>query len=505
MIRAVNKIQKIFVAFFAFGLISSGLASCGRTSSASGVLRVGNDAGFGGAETMDPYDGNRTWPTINMVFDRLIGVDKDFSPIPELALSWSSNDDLTDWTLELREGVKFHDGSEFDADDVVYSIERMIDPEFDSPIRAVLGVISSVKAISKYEVLLTLSTGEADLPLLLADYRALMTPVDSQATIGKEPIGTGPFKMETFDPAGTTVLLANEDYFFGKPKLEKIEVITFADSQSAAQALAGDQVDLLLAIDGKSSSMFGDESKFTLQNIPSGDWNAIDFRVDQEPFGDARVRKALRIAADRQVISDTVLGVGGGVVACDTPVWSADPYRWDGDCPKDTEGAKKLLAEAGYPNGIDIEIYTSDVEVHMVELVTAYKDQVKDAGIRVTIKMADASGFWDDVWMKESAFVDSWGQRPATQVLNEVYRSTATWNPTGQADKDLDTMLDEARSSKDQAERVKKYAQIQERLFENSAIFLPYHKTLTRAMSSKVKGVEPIVIDAVRWEQISVS
>ena len=164
-----------------------------------------------------------------------------------------------------------------------------------------------------------------------------------------------------------------------------------------------------------------------------------------------------------------------------------------------------LLAEAGYPNGIDIDIYTSDVEVHMVELVTAYKDQVKDAGIRVTIKMADASGFWDDVWMKESAFVDSWGQRPATQVLNEVYRSTASWNPTGQVDKDLDKMLDEARSTKDQAERAKKYAQIQERLFENSAIFLPYHKTLTRAMSSKVKGIEPIVIDAVRWEKISVS
>ena len=501
----MNKIQKFFVSFLAFGLIAGGLASCGRTSSASGVLRVGNDAGFGGAETMDPYDGNRTWPTINMVFDRLIGVDKDFSPIPELALSWSSNDDLTEWTLELREGVKFHDGSEFDADDVVYSINRMIDPEFDSPILAVLGVISSVTAVSKYEVSLSLSTGEADFPLLLADYRALMTPVDSQSTIGKNPIGTGPFKMETFDPAGTTVLLANEDYFFGQPKLSKIEIITFADSQSAAQALAGDQVDLLLAIDGKSSAMFGDKAKFTLQNIPSGDWNAIDFRVDQEPFGDARVRKALRIAADRQVIADTVLGVGGGVVACDTPVWSADPYRWDGDCAKDTEGAKALLAEAGYPNGIDIDIYTSDVEVHMVELVTAYKDQVKDAGIRVTIKMADASGFWDDVWMKESAFVDSWGQRPATQVLNEVYRSTASWNPTGQVDKDLDKMLDEARSTKDQAERAKKYAQIQERLFENSAIFLPYHKTLTRAMSSKVKGVEPIVIDAVRWEKISVS
>lgn len=495
----------MLVAILVLATISGALASCGRTSTVSGVLRVGNDAGFGGAETMDPYDGNRTWPTINMVFDRLIGVDKDFSPIAELAQSWSSNEDLNEWTIKLREGVKFHDGSDFDADDVVYSINRMIDPEFDSPIRAVLGVITTALKVSDFEVKLTLATGEADLPLLLADYRALMTPVDSQATIGKNPIGTGPFKMQTFDPAGTTVLLANEDYFFGQPKLERIEIITFADSQSAAQALAGDQVDLLLAIDGKSSSMFGDEAKFTLQKIPSGDWNAIDFRVDQKPFDDARVRKALRIAADRQIIADTVLGVGGGVVACDTPVWSADPYRWNGDCPKDTEGAKALLAEAGYKDGIDVEIFTSDVEVHMVELVTAYKEQVKDAGIRVTIKIADASGFWDDVWMKESAFVDSWGQRPATQVLNEVYRSTATWNPTGQVDKDLDRMLDEARSTKDQSARVKKYAKIQERLFENSAIFLPYHKTLTRAMSSKVKGIEPIVIDAVRWEKISVS
>jgi len=501
----MNKIQKMLVAILALATISGALASCGRTSTVSGVLRVGNDAGFGGAETMDPYDGNRTWPTINMVFDRLIGVDKDFSPIAELAQSWSSNEDLNEWTIKLREGVKFHDGSDFDADDVVYSINRMIDPEFDSPIRAVLGVITTALRVSDFEVKLTLATGEADLPLLLADYRALMTPVDSQATIGKNPIGTGPFKMQTFDPAGTTVLLANEDYFFGQPKLERIEIITFADSQSAAQALAGDQVDLLLAIDGKSSSMFGDEAKFTLQKIPSGDWNAIDFKVDQKPFDDARVRKALRIAADRQIIADTVLGVGGGVVACDTPVWSADPYRWNGDCPKDTEGAKALLAEAGYKDGIDIEIFTSDVEVHMVELVTAYKEQVKDAGIRVTIKIADASGFWDDVWMKESAFVDSWGQRPATQVLNEVYRSTATWNPTGQVDKDLDRMLDEARSTKDQSARAKKYAKIQERLFENSAIFLPYHKTLTRAMSSKVKGIEPIVIDAVRWEKISVS
>ena len=240
--------KKTILRVFIVGLLcgSALLASCGRATTVSGVLRVANDAGFGGAETMDPYDGNRTWPTINMVFDRLIGVDKDFSPIPELALSWSSNEDLTEWTLILREGVVFHDDSTFTADDVVYSINRMIDPEFDSPVRAVLGVIESVEAIDDYTVKLSLSTGEADLPSLLADYRALMTPVDSQATIGKTPIGTGPFKMETFDPEGTTVLVANENYFFGKPQLSNRSTWSPASACAADCESANVMISILL-------------------------------------------------------------------------------------------------------------------------------------------------------------------------------------------------------------------------------------------------------------------
>jgi peptide/nickel transport system substrate-binding protein len=106
--------------------------------------------------------------------------------------------------------------------------------------------------------------------------------------------------------------------------------------------------------------------------------------------------------------------------------------------------------------------------------------------------------------MKEPAFVDSWGQRPAAQVLNEVFRSTATWNPTGQQDAELDAMLDEARSTADATQRNAKYQAIQQHMFENTAIFIPYHKTLVRVMSAKVKGIDPIVIDAVRWEKIEV-
>lgn len=487
------------------GAALAGVACGGGASGSKGVLRVANDEGLGSAATMDPYDGNRSWPTINMVFDRLIGVDKDFQPIPELATGWKSNDDFTQWTLTLRSGVKFHDGSTFDSADAVYSIGRMTDPEFDSPVRAVLGVITKAEAPDPTTLVLTLSSGEADLPVLLADYRALMTPEGSADTIGKKPVGTGPFRMKEFQPEGVTVLEANGDYFMGAPKLSRIEIPAIADASAATQALVGGQVDMVLALDAKSVSFFDDPKKFTLQRIPSGDWNAIDFRVDQKPFDDPRVRKALRIAVDRAKLTDVVLGLGGGVPACDTPVWSGDPYRWEGECPQDIEGAKKLLAEAGFPDGIDVEIFTSDVEDHMVDLVAAYQEQVKPAGIRVALTMTDSSGYWDDVWMKQPAFVDSWGQRPAPQVLNEVYRSTATWNPTGQQDPELDAMLDEARGTADPTARAEKYRQIQQHLFDNTAIFVPYHKTLVRAMNVKVKGVEPVVIDAVRWEKIEVA
>jgi peptide/nickel transport system substrate-binding protein len=497
-----HRVTKWLSVLMLGGLVAASVACGGQSSSSSaGVLRVATSIG---ESTMDPYDGNRFWPAINMVFDRLIGVDKDFTPIPELATAWTSNEDLTEWTLTLRDGVKFHDGSTFDAADAVYSIDRMIDPEFDSPVRAVLGIIDSAEAVDPLTLKLTLSVGEADLPVLLADYRALMTPEDSKDTVGANPVGTGPFKMEKLDPEGTSRFVANTEYFFGAPKLEAIEIPAIADNTAATQALVGGQVDLLLSIDAKSTPLFSDASTFAVQQIPSGDWNAIDFRIDQKPFDDPKVRKALRIAVDRQALTDIVLGEGGGEPTCDTPVWSADPYRWDGGCTQDIEGAKQLLAEAGYPDGIDVEIFTSDVEDHMVDLVQAYQEQVKPAGIRVTLTMADASGYWDDVWMKEPAFVDSWGQRPAPQVLNEVYRSTATWNPTGQVDEELDAMLDDARSTADQAQRSEKYAAIQEHLFENTAIFIPYHKTLVRAMSAKVKGMEPIVIDAVRWEKIEV-
>ena len=469
------------------------------------TLRMAHDLGFGAKTTMDPYDPNRFWPTIDMVFDGLADFDPKGLPRPRLATEWSSSVDLKTWTFKLRPGVKFHDGSDFDATDVIYSFKRMIDPEFDSPIRAVLGIIADIKAIDPLTVEFSLSTAEADFPLLTADYRAMITPEGSKDTINVTPIGTGPFKVETLSAEGTTVLAVNPDYFRGRPGVGKIEMIAIPDSAARVQALLAGQIDLLQYLDPKQSALFDNNPEFVLQRIPSGDWNALAVQTNVKPFDDVRIRKALRLAADREDLIKLVLGEGNGVVACDTPVWSGDPYRWEGSCPQDIEGAKKLLAEAGYPDGIDVEIFTSDVEEGMVPIVEVYQAQAKEAGIRVKLTMTAADGFWDNVWMKKPFFVDSWGQRPATQVLNEVYRSGAPWNPTVWTRPDFDALLDKARAEPDFATRKTLYGEAQKMLFEEGGNFIPYHRVLLRVVRSNIKGIEsPVVIDNFDWSKISI-
>ncbi|GIK96392.1 MAG: ABC transporter substrate-binding protein [Alphaproteobacteria bacterium] len=473
-------------------------------AAAEAVFRISHQLEGGGAESMDPYDTNRFWPPINMVYNRLVYAGPDGLPLPELATAWHAENGERAWIFTLQEGVTFSDGSAFDAVDVAYSIMRMIDPELDSPLRPVLENIERVEVVDPLTVRIVTKAPDADLPVLLTDYRALMIPEGSGETIDENPVGTGPFKVETIEPEGTSVLVANPDYFRGKPGVDRVEVIAITDSVARVQALQAGQIDYIDNIDPKQLALFSDTSRFTTQKIETGEWEALIMRTDTSPYDDPRVRKALRIAADRESIIKVVLGEGGGHVACDNPVWQGDPYHWDGQCGQDIEGARKLLAEAGYPDGIDVQVFTSDVVDTYVSLVEAYQEQVKDAGIRVELVMTAADGYWNDVWMVEPFFVTGWGQRPAAQILPEAFRSGAAWNESYYANPEFDALLDRARSEPDFDKRKALYVEAQQMLFEDGGAFIPYFRSVARVFRANVKGVDPVISDSVRWEAITV-
>lgn len=490
---------RILVAAFVIAALPATMAHA-----QSGIFRTAHDLGFGGSENADPIDPNRFWQVTEKTMNRLVRPGPSGEPSPDLAVGWEANDSATEWTFMLRKGVKFHDGSDFDSADVVDLLNRIKDPELDSPVASVLAIVESVEAIDPLTVKITLSAPHADFPMLIMDYRIRMTPEGSGDTIGQTGIGTGPFILVTLDPEGTTILKANPDYWEGAPGIETVEIISIPDSQARVQALLSGQIDMLRHISVQEKALFANNPKFKLQHVATGDWRGIAFRTDTEPFTDARVRKALRIAADRQAMIDLVLGPGGGVVTCDHPVWTGDQYRASFDCPQQIDEAKRLLAEAGYPDGIEIDVVTSDLRSLWIDMVQVYQQQVAEAGIKVNLVKAPADGYWSDVWMKEPAVTTSWGQRPADQILNEAFRGGAAWNETFWNRPDFDQKLDQARQELDLGKRTALFHELQRILYEEGGSFIPFHLQQVVVTSARVSGLEPVFDDGVRYHLVSV-
>jgi len=490
--------MKRLVAMFALSVCTSV-----AVAEPSGTFKQAHELGFGEASSLDPISKGRVFQITEKIMSRLVRPGLDGLPSPDLATSWSSNDDATVWTLKLREGIKFHDGSAFNSADVVYSLDRVLDPESDSPARSAVKMIENVEAPDATTIVITLSTPFADMPLQLMDYRLRMIPEDSGDSIATTGIGTGPFKVEKFDAQGSTVLVANMDYYEGAPGVERMEVIGIADGQARLQALLGGQIDMERGITAQQRVMLEGSDKFNIQAIPTGNWRGLVFRTDVEPFSDPKVRKAVRLAADRQELIDLVVG-GGGVIACDTPVEPNDQYRADLSCPQDIDMAKSLLSEAGYADGIDVELHVATLEPTWPILAEAYQQQAAKAGIRVSINQVPSDGFWSEVWMKKDVSATRWNERPADQALHEIYLSGAKWNESYFTDEKFDALLADARRELDFDKRKALYIQAQEYLWENAGTLIPYHVTKLVGTTARVKNLDEVKNDAVRWHKITV-
>lgn len=475
------------------------------TAMAETVLRVSHGLGRGGAETMDAHSVDAFYIMNQLVHERLTRTDETGAASPYLATSWSIADDGLALTMQLREGVRFHDGSDFDAADVVYSISRILDPEVDSPNRSTIKSVDSIEALGSHTVRFNLNQPDADLPIALTEWKMIMIPEDSGDTMATTGIGTGPFRLSRLDPEGTSEVVVNEDYWGQRAGVDRVEVIAIPDSEARIQALLTGQIDYIEALTAQQKPMFVNNPKFTTQTIPTGEWKGIIFLVDRAPFDDPRVRKAVRIAVDRQEMTNLVAGPDGGTVVCDHPVWAGDAYQADIDCPQDIAEAKRLLAEAGFPDGIEFDLYTSDKDPHWLTMAEVYQEQVADAGISVNIVVAPADGYWNDVYQVETVFQTWWWQRSAGVILNLGWRSDSSWNENFWRDEEFDANLDAAAGEPDFEKRKALYGELQRQLYEEGGSLIPFHFNITRAYSANVDGFQPIEEASLRWELITKS
>jgi peptide/nickel transport system substrate-binding protein len=470
-----------------------------------GILRVPHFLPFGGAENLDPASPTEFNYANFILYDRLVARGENGMLEPELAVEWSSNGDATKWTFTLRKGVTFHDGSTFDSADVAYTFAHLLDPATKSPRARTFTLLAGTETPDPQTIVFKLKQSHADFPLLLSTRATAIIPADSGATIATTGIGTGPFKLKSLDPEGTTVLSANDNYWRGKPGLAGIEIPAIADSDARPLALQAGQIDVLFGASAAQVELFRDNNEYTILEFPTGNWYGLVMRTDTAPFNDNRVREAIRLVADRQAMVDLILG-GAGTVSCDTPIGPADAYHWaSGACPQDIGAAKALLSAAGYADGLALTLYTSKVLPNMIPLAEVFQQQAALAGIKVSLAIVPADSFFSKTWLVEPFLVTGWTERTADEVFNGIFHSAAPWNEAYFKLPEFDALLAEARQDLNQESRTKKYHTAQQIIAEKGGHMIPFFVNEFILTSNAVSGVSARNAEHIEWYGITKS
>jgi len=453
----------------------------------------------GEKQSMDPADmhsGDDAYHIFS-VYDRLLGVDSNFQLKPELAESWESSEDGKLWTFHLRKGVKFHDGSDFDSGDVVYTFRRILDPELASGGAPLLSFVKpeGIVAVDAHTVEFRLDEPVVELPLLITNKFTNIAPEGAtHDDLRLHGIGTGPFKQEQFEPNGPVrVLTRNDDWWGGAVKPACLRITVIQEPVASVAAIKSGEVDVLLNVDPATIPSVKDDPNVQLVATAASNSMTFSMWVDTPPFDDVRVREALKLVVDRQAMVDTVL-LGFGEVGNDNPVPLGSPVAYTQSPPaRDLEKAKQLLAEAGHKDGLEIDLYTGEGVPGLVKMAQVYAQMAADAGIKVNVVVTPAESYWDDVWLKYSFVNSAWSMRAPATGLSIAYTKDAKWNETHWYRDDYDGLLKQAAVTADSDERAKIYQQTQKLLAEEGGVIIPMFIHQVAAMRTGCSGFVPHV------------
>ncbi len=411
----------------------------------------------------------------NHVFDYLVDVDADNDIQPRLATEWTHSDDGLTYTFTLAEGVTFHDGSPFTAQDVVYTFRRLRDTE-GLPTTDLYRNITSIEATGDLEVTFTISETNPFFLYDLSDNHALIVKDGTEEATDFN--GTGPFVVTDYQPENRIVMEANENYFIeGQPQLAGLEIIFFNDQAASADALRGGQIDLTMDLSTPLYESLEGTDGLAAHDIATNQFAVVRLRTDQPPGNDPRVIEAFRLATDRQEIFELVQQ-GYGAVGRDTPIGPIFDtyYTEEYELPeRDPQAARDLLAEAGYPDGLDMELNLLDT-LNFPDLAVVLKEQWAEAGINVEVVTLPESVYYGEgEWLEVPLGITGWGHRAYPQFyLDVMLECGAKWNEARFCDDELDRQIEIAGTSLDEETRVEAYHEIQRILIERGPLIVPY-------------------------------
>jgi peptide/nickel transport system substrate-binding protein len=429
----------------------------------------------------------------NAVFDYLVDIDPvNNQPVPRLATDWSVSDDGLAYTFTLAEGVTFHDGSALTAQDVVWTFDRLRDPESGFATVDLYSNIASIEATGDREVTFTLSNPNPFFLYDLSDNHALILKSDSDDPANFN--GTGPFIVENYSPEDRIVLTANLNYFVeGQPSLDHVEIIFFADESAMVDALRSSQVDLVMRMSTPLFESLQGMDGIETTVIPTNGFDLVRLRADREPGNDPRVIQAMKLATDREAILELVQQ-GYGAVGNDSPIGPLYESYHDPDVAppaRDVEAARALLAEAGYEDGLDLTLHVPNTGGRP-DLAAVLKEQWAEAGINIEISVEPEEVYYgEDGWLEVDLGITGWGSRPYPQFyLDTMLVTGAVWNESHFSDEEFDRLAGIASSALEESARIDAYSAIQELLAERGPVIIPYYFPQFGAISDLFTGFQ---------------
>ncbi|WP_235934626.1 ABC transporter substrate-binding protein [Paramicrobacterium chengjingii] len=417
-----------------------------------GRLRVGL-AGGGASDTLDAHVPVGTLDIARVVnlYEPLFYWDDVYKLQPRLATKAMPNESATLWTVTLRDGVLFHDGRPLTAADVVATFERITDPDDPKAGAAGLAELDHVEVIDNLTVAFHLSTPLATFDDSLAQYMNGIVPADYDPA---SPIGTGPFKVDSFTAGRRSVFMRNDDYWQGgEPYLDELEILNFNDEDALINALLSTQVDAVGQVPLSLLEVIGADPRIAVLNSETGTWLPFTMRVDKAPFDDKRVRQAFRLAVDRPQMVEQVLS-GNGTVGND--LYAPFDPGYNTSLPQrkqDVTEAKRLLADAGYPDGIDVELVTAPIQAGVVEAAQVFAQQATAAGIRVKIRKVDVTTFFGDSYLEWPFAQDFWYTRNFISQSGQGSLPNSPFNETHWDDPEFQSLIEQAKETVDADKR----------------------------------------------------
>jgi peptide/nickel transport system substrate-binding protein len=448
-----------------------------------------------------------SFQVLENVYDTLVQPDPELDFEAALATDWEVSDDQLTWTFELREGVVWHDGSDFTADDVVYSYERIMDPDAGAANAFRFETVESVTAVDDHTVELTLTEPTPNLLANIAGFKGMAIIPQGAAdelALEREAIGTGPFQFVDWVDGSHLTLEAHGDYWGDGPNVDGVEFRFIPEGTVAMTNLRGGQVhwtDNIPPVEIEDVLAAGDlESDST----PSNDYWYFAFNNDREPFDDVRVRQALAFAFDRDAITEAAMF--GAATANQTAIpedsfWFFDYAPYDYDVGQ----AQGLLEEAGVTD-LSVDLMVTDEFEETIRAAEVLEAQWGEVGVAVDIRVLDFSTWLDEQGEGNfDAFLLGWlGNIDPHDFYYAQHHCEGGFNFHGYCNPDVDALLDEARVELDEDQRKELYDEAAQLIVDEASYVFLYNPDVVQAWRPEVSGYEVRADRAIRFENVSI-